>query len=186
MLQSNDYNVVVCRDRDCKLCSTSNMDPKQSQAYVVYTCESTKCKLCREETDVLLDLFCPFNTVEDIAEMTTKLNNIIAAPCSLVHDDGFTTMTEFQWEASLIQTEGDIDMLNFQEPSSRDGSQTLLAVSQSPAAGQETDRQRTNFEIIQNLQPVDERLLTDLEKELQVDQLEDLPELMDICDFIPR
>lgn len=186
MLQSNDYNVVVCRDRNCKLCSTSNMDPKQSQAYIVYTCESTKCKLCREETDVLLDLFCPFNTLEDIAEMTTKLNNIIASPHSLVHDDGFTTTTELQWDASWMPTEGDIDMMNFQEPRLRDTSPTLLTVSQSSVAGQDTDRQRTNLEIIQNLQPVDERLLTNLERELQVDQLQDLPELMDICDFISR
>ena len=185
MLQSNDYNVVVCRDRNCKLCSTSsNIDPKQSQAYIVYTCESTKCKLCREETDVLLDLFCPFNTVEMIAEMTTKLNNIIAAPCSVVHDDdnGLTTTTELQWEANLIPTEGDIDVQNL-PGSLRDGSQTPGTF---PAAEQELDRQGTNLEIIQNLQPFDERLLTDLERELQVDQLEDLPELIDICDFIPR
>lgn len=183
MLQSNDCNVVVCRDRNCKLCSTSNTDTVQDQAYIVYTCESTNCKLCREETDVLLDLFCPFNTVEDIAEMTGKLNNI--AEWSLFVNGGVTAKTEFQaYDTDLCTTEGKIDLPNLQEQS-LDGFQMLRAVLPN-TPGQMSDRQGTNLEMIQNLQPVDESLLTNLERELQVDQLEDLPELMDICDFISR
>jgi hypothetical protein len=68
---------------------------------------------------------------------------------------------------------------------SLDGFQMLRAVLPN-TPGQMSDRQGTNLEMIQNLQPVDESLLTNLERELQVDQLEDLPELMDICDFISR
>lgn len=193
MLQSNDCNVVMCRDLNCKFCSTlSNTDTPamNGEAYIVYTCESTKCKLCREDTDVLLDLFCPFNTVEEITEMRRKLNNITEAPWCLCNDD--FSVAELQDNASDSRTtEGKTttENPNF-EPNitpSRESSQMLRDVLQS-TPGQLTDKQGTSFEIIQNLQAVDERLLTDLERELQMDQLEDLPELMDvgICDFISR
>ncbi len=186
MLQINDCNVVACRDRNCKLCSTSNQDNVQGQAYIVYTCESTSCKLCREETDVLLDLFCPFNTVEDIAEMSGKLNNITEAPWSLF-SDGVTATTEFQaWDDGLCTTEGETALSNLQQPN-WDSFQTVRAVLQSVPGQGVNDKQRTDdLEIIQNLQPLDDNLLIDLERDLEVDQLQDLPELMDICDFISR
>ena len=179
MLQSNDCNVVICRDRNCKLCSTTSMESMNDQAYIVYTCESTNCKLCREETDVLLDLFCPFNSVEDIAEMTRKLNNITESPCSLFND-GVTATTELQaYDIELGTSEECCPAPNLQHPN-LDISQMVRAMLQSPP-GQMKDKQAlTNLEIIQNLQPVDDNLLTDLERELEVDQLEDLPELMDI------
>ena len=184
MLQSSDCNVVLCRDRNCKLCSTSNTGTLQSQAYIVYTCESTKCKLCREETDVLLDLFCPFNTVEEIAEMTRKLNNTAEAPWNL-DSEGFTTTTGLQiCDSDFGTSEGRIDLLSMQ-PAGSASSDVIHTISlETP--GQVNDRHTTNLEIMQNLQPVDESLLTNLERELQVDQLKDLPELTDICDLISK
>ena len=185
MLQTNDCKVVVCRDGNCKLCSTANMENMNEQAYIVYTCESTNCKLCREETDVLLDLFCPFNTVEDIAEMTRKLNNITETPWSLFNY-GVTATTELQaYDIELGTSDEENAVPNLQHPN-LDISQMVRAMLQS-TPGQMKDKQGlTNLEIIQNLQPVDDNLLTDLERELEVDQLEDLPELIDICDLMTR
>lgn len=138
--------------------------------------------------DVLLDLFCPFNTVEDIAEMTRKLNNIIESTCSSLNDsyyDSFT-MGELQNNAyGLCNSEQRVDAVNFQ-PSRQDIFQMSLHDAWPTTSGQMKDAPGTDLEVIENLRPVDESLLTDLERELQVDQLEDLPELLDICDLIAR
>ena len=159
------------------------MESMNEQAYIVYTCESINCKLCREETDVLLDLFCPFNTVQDITEMTGKLNNITETPWNMFND-GVTATTEHEACDIELGASEENAAPNLQYPN-LEISQMVRAVLQG-APGQMKDRQGTNLEIIQNLQPVDDSLLTDLERELGVDKLEDLPELMDICDLITR
>jgi hypothetical protein len=118
--------------------------------------------------------------------MSGKLNNITEAPWSLF-SDGVTATTEFQaWDDDLCTTEGEIAVSNLQQPN-WDSFQTVRAVLQSVPGEGVNDKQRTDdLEIIQNLQPLDDNLLIDLERDLEVDQVQDLPELMDICDFISR
>ena len=117
--------------------------------------------------------------------MTRKLNNITESPWNLFND-GFTATTELQaYDVELGRSEEENAALNLQQPN-LDISQMVRAMLQS-TPGQMKDKQGlTNLEIIQNLQPVDDNLLTNLERELEVDQLKDLPELIDICDLMTR
>lgn len=232
---------------------------------------------------MLLDLFCPFNSIEYIAEMSASLHNNDEEPWSLLDDsvytakvgdsnnnlssnEGKTSMPTFQGlqlsasdgddrgekrkrdlSSTGSSTEGEeqqkrlrldscentdlptlqrqslegtgasdfpcsmpanlnssgrkMDLPSLQRTrlytSITEDTPTLQATSfvscptsrvglQGETCQENYGRQWTNLEMIQNLQPVDEMLLTYLERELEVDQLEDLPELNDIDYYITR
>jgi hypothetical protein len=119
--------------------------------------------------------------------MSGKLNNITEAAWSLF-SDSVTATTEFQaWDDDLCTTEGEIALSNLQQPN-WDSFQTVRAVLQSAPGQGVNNKQRTDdvAEIIQNLQPLDDNLLIDLERDFKLHQLQDLPELMDICEYLEK
>lgn len=176
MQKDRDYNVVMCGDLDCKLCTASRPGEtvpnaaSLNQAYVVYTCESPNCSLCRGETDVLLDLFCPFNSIQDIREMSRKIN------ITGIEDE--TT--------SAPQPDGNMTPPITRSMARNDGSAMLRELLQTAPGNLRNKAKETESDISQNLKLIDETCLMDLALELQVDKLSDLPELMHegISDFI--
>lgn len=171
LISSKDCKVVICRDTQCKLCWTCNRTRNEtsleSQAYIVFTCESKECRLCHEDMDILLDLFCPFNTAEEIAE-TERILKTIGKEATGDHDGNEKCLES--------------------KPRSHEGHPIQhhhkVNTTTEDIHVEEREKPPTIFgEIMEmNLMQVDDGLLKTMERQLQVEELKDLPDLVDIFD----
>lgn len=129
------------------------------------------CSLCREETDVLLDLFCPFNSIQDIGEITRKIINIIGLEGIADETKSLTqtdNLTPIPWCDERASSDHKQSLVR------NDGSAMLRELLQSTPGNKSKEPE---LDITQNLKIIDETCLMDLALELQVDKLNDLPEL---------
>lgn len=186
MLQEGEAQVVQCGDLDCKLCTAARVTGGEGgggesassnhTAYEVYTCESPMCSLCREEPDILLDLFCPYNSIQDIREITRKMSNISGMETNKSEtnifsqaDDSSTPLEEAWWDS---------EPNSYHRARMNNGSSNLLELLQS------APRERNN-EAELDMSLIDDTCLMDLALELQVDKLSDLPELREgLIEFV--
>lgn len=193
MLQEGKVQVVRCGDLNCKLCTASRPGDTAASndtatAYVVYTCESPMCSLCREEPDVLLDLFCPFNSIQDIKEIARKMSNITGMETYEDEMKGFLAGDTRGSSPSAQEPRWWCDENNSysgMKARLNDGSNTLRELLQSvPPAVAGTRSNESELDTAQNL--IDETCLMDLALEFQVDKLNDLPELREegLIEFI--
>lgn len=182
MLQEGKARVVECGDLDCKLCTAERAAAGETgssndTAYKVYTCESPMCSLCREEPDVLLDLFCPYNSIQDIREITRKMSNISGMEANKNEVNIFSqaddsSVQEPRWDGERV-TNNSYNMARMNE-----GSSKLRELLQSAPGNR-------NNELEFDMSFIDDTCLMDLALELQVDKLSDLPELREgLIEFV--